>query len=305
MDDKVKTTRQRVVWVAPRLFLALLFAWLLLLGALSYGYMRAFTHPPCPPPQVVPAGYQSVTLLSEDGLHLRGWWRPPQNGAVILLLGGNGASRDGMLLEAELLARHGYGSLALEYRSCAGAAATLGYREAGDVRRMAAFAQSQPGVQWLGALGFSAGGTAVILAAAEMPELRAVVAEGNNLDLWYELTHPAAPPLSVEWQVQRLVAGMYWLQTGVRPAVVSSIAALPRLAPRPVLIIAGELEAENNRSQQQAQAAGPNAQLWIVPGAGHGGYWQVGEEYGRRLLAFFDAARCKKNPCPSAGQGGE
>ena len=38
-------------------------------------------------------------------------------------------------------------------------------------------------------------------------------------------------------------------------------------------------------------AAGDNAELWVIPGAGHGNYSQVaGEEYEARVMGFFKAA---------------
>jgi len=279
-------------WLVTRLLLIFVLAWTFSLGGLSGIYVRSLMVPPCPASLAERPGYQSVTIATSDGYHLRGWWRPPQNGAVILLLAGNGGSRDSMLGDAELLARHGYGVLTLEYRNCQGGAATLGYLESTDLAAMLDFAQSQPDVAWVGVLGFSAGGAAAILGAADLPGIGAVVAEGHYASLHYEITNANSPVLSPAWQVQQWVAGLFWVALGRSPRQISPLDTLPRLAPRPVLLIFGEFEADNNRAFDQLAAAGPAAQMWIVPGSGHGGYVQLAPlEYEQRIIAFFDSAR--------------
>ena len=288
----MSTSSRTTGWirVAARFTFALLAAWGILIQGLSARYIWQLTHLPCPPTPAARPGYQSIQIDGGDGLLLRGWWRAPQNGAVILLMGGAGSGRDSQLNEAGFLAAQGYGILTLEQRNCAGGTATLGYREAQDMRNLAAYAAAQPDVHWIGAFGFSAGGVAALLAAAEEPRIRAVAAAGNYVDLWQEINTPARPPFSLEWQIQRSSTLWYHLITGVSAPAVSPIRALPHIPPRPVLIIAGEKEAQNNHSQEQAAAA--QAQYWLVPGAGHGEYAQIApQEYAARISTFFQAAR--------------
>ena len=63
-----------------------------------------------------PAGFQEISLLTADKETLAAWYRPPKNGAVIVLVHGAGSSREGVRLYAEMLARNGYGVLALDLR---------------------------------------------------------------------------------------------------------------------------------------------------------------------------------------------
>jgi hypothetical protein len=129
------------------LCLALLVAWVIVLAGLSMQYVNGLTLPVCVTGAPELAGFEPVSLHTPDGFTLSGWYHPPANGSVILLLAGNGGSRDAMLPDAILLARHGYGSLTLDYRNCArGGRSSLGYREADDLRLMAGFALVQPGV---------------------------------------------------------------------------------------------------------------------------------------------------------------
>lgn len=274
----------------PRLIFALLCAWVLSVLGLANLFAYILIHPTCPPFAAEQPGFEPVAIRNASGLMLHGWWHPPQNGRVILLVGGLGSSRDAMLPDARMLAGHGYGTLAVEPRACTGARSTLGYREAEDLQAMAVFALSQPGVQRLGGLGFSAGGASMLLAAPGMPEIEALVIQGNFANLYTEMTAAPTTPLSFKWQMQRLVAFFFGVWSGIPPSRISPIDALPHIR-QPLLFIYGETEAKRTRAHSQYLAAGGEARLWIVPGAGHGNYRQVDPSgYERRIIDFFETS---------------
>ncbi len=278
-------------WWLPRLLLAFILAWVSVLGGFAAVYVQSLLHPTCPTGLPQPPGYQSVALASPRGFSLSGWYLAPTNGAVIILLGGHGANRDAMLPEAEMLASAGYGILALEQRACAGQLATLGYREAEDVLLAVDYALRQPGVMWVGALGFSAGGVAVIRAAAQDERIRAVVAEGNYASLLEEMSPaPGGAQAWLEWQLHPLAAAFYTLQTGIWPGLVNPQGDLARISPRPVLLIHGQLEVARTRGEKQFESATQPKTLWVAPGVGHGGYLQAAG-YPLTLVGFFDLAR--------------
>jgi dipeptidyl aminopeptidase/acylaminoacyl peptidase len=275
----------------PRMLFALAAAWVILAAGLSFIYTRGLFYPGCPPPQPTPQGFVDIQLQTEDGLTLNGWWAAPRNGAVILLLSGHGGNRSSLAHEAAFLASAGYGVLSLDTRSCAGEKTTLGWYEARDLRAMRDFALAQPGVEWLAAIGFSAGGTAAILGAVDMPEIEAVIAEGNYANLAAEITFTPAGLLSLEWLIQRFTLLIYSLESGVWPGRVSPIDALPRICPRPLLLIHGEYEIERSRGEQQAASA-HCARLWVVSGAGHGEYASAQTQtYRQTVLRFLEQAR--------------
>ncbi|TLN05269.1 hypothetical protein FDZ74_13830 [bacterium] len=237
-------------------------------------------------------GYEDWSVPTAAGYSLPAWWRAGANGAAVILLPGNGGSRDTLLPDAEILSSHGYGVLSLSPRACLGLRSTLGLREAADLKSAAALVARQPGVEWIAVLGFSAGGTAAILGALDTPQIRAVIAEGHFRSLEYEIENSRPAPLSTEWQAQRWIELWYRLRSSAWPAQVSPIDTLPGLQPRPVLLVFGEREADNAGAADQLAAAGPSAELWIVPGAGHGGYLQANpREYEARLLGFLESAR--------------
>ncbi len=146
---------------------------------------------------------------------------------------------------------------------------------------------------WVGALGFSAGGVAVIRAAARDARIQAVVAEGNYANLLEEMSPaPGADLAWLEAQVHPLAAGFYALFTGIWPGEVNPEADLARISPRPLLLIHGQLELPRSRGDRQFESAAQPKQLWVVPGAGHGGYAQAQPgEYSLMLVEFFDGAR--------------
>ncbi len=273
----------------PRLAFALLCTWLLMMLALANLYVYVLTHPPCQPSAAQQPGFESIAVTNAAGLTLKGWWRPPQNGMVILLVGGLGSNRDAMLPDARLLADHGYGVLTLEQRHCAGVPATLGYAETQDVHAMAAFALAQPGVQRLGGLGFSIGGVALLNASNSQPELQALVIQGNYANLYAEITAAPTRMLSFEWQMQRLVAFFFGVWSGVPARQLSPIDVLPHVQ-QPLLLIHGEKETQRTRAEAQLQAAASHATLWIVPAAGHGGYHRADPHaYRQRVIGFFES----------------
>lgn len=266
-----------------------------LLGSAIYAHN--LTHPGCgetgaAPSDVGITGAQDVTYLSHDGLTLKAWYLPPQNGVVIILLPGLGGAREGMLREGAILAQHGYGLLMSELRSCAHpkGQTTLGYLEARDLIEAVTWARGQPGVAHLGVLGYSLGGITSILGAAQEERIEAVIAEGGFYDLIADVTDEGGDPSWYQSLTYRLVLFFFQRETGIAPGDVSPISVIDRISPRPLLLIYGERETATHPQEQLARAGEPK-ELWIVPNCGHGGYLDVApEEWERRVVEFFEEA---------------
>lgn len=272
-----------------RLVLALLAAWVITIAAVSWRYTYALLRPACAAPLSSRPGFQLVQINTSDGLQLAGWWRPPQNGRVIILLPGHAGTRDQLSAEADFLADHGYGILSLDSRGCSGTKATLGLHEAEDALEMLRFVEDQPRVKKIALFGYSAGGAAAILAAGRSDRFDALVVAGNYHDLASEISSRLSVPLSLEWLLQRGVTLAFRLQLGLWPSELNPARALPDVAPRPLLLIHGEDEAAGSRARDQYAAAGEPKELWIVPGAGHGEYLQAAPHaYLQRILQFYD-----------------
>jgi dipeptidyl aminopeptidase/acylaminoacyl peptidase len=146
-------------------------------------------------------------------------------------------------------------------------------------------------VEHVGVLGYSLGGITTTLGAAEDERIEAVVAEGGFYDLTADITDEGNT--NSPWKVIMFQAILvcFRLETGVNAHDVSPISVIDRISPRPLLLIYGELEAAETHPQAQLARAGEPKDLWIVPGAWHGGYLDVAaEEWEQRVVAFFDRA---------------
>jgi pimeloyl-ACP methyl ester carboxylesterase len=126
-----------------------------------------------------------------------------------------------------------------------------------------------------------------------MPRIRAVTAEGGY--------HDFAAMLGVEnphTLFDRLFTFgatlSYTLTTGDDIAVLNPLEAIGQIAPRPVLLIYGSEEVTLPGARlmlERARQNGVDAELWVVEGAGHGGYLNIAtDEYVRRVVAFHRAA---------------
>jgi len=274
--------------------LVALAVYLTIITGSAWIYAYALTNPRCsqnPPPASNLPEPNEIMLHTQDGLDIRAWYYPPQNGAVLLALDGPGGSLGGGLPPVAFLVERGYGALQFDSRACAQpmSAVTLGGKEILDVRAGLDFLLTQPEVERIGAYGFSMGGVTAIRSAARYPEIGAIVAEGGFHNLGIDFIEPARHKPITENLMLYAIAGTFWVNTGVNPWQISPIDDLPRISPRPVLLIYGEYELASGRGRAQYNAAGEPKELWVVPGGGHGrNHLAAPGEYQQRVLDFFD-----------------
>ena len=162
------------------------------------------------PPRIIPLGntlrkynipYQSLDLITEDGIRLSAWYTPPKNGVVILLAHGYGNKRPEWV--HEMLAKKDYGVLSWDARAHGesdGEISTIGYLEVLDVKAALKYALSQPGVEHVGAWGGSMGAATLIRAAADFPEIEALFLDSSfaslNDEFNFLVPYPVINPLA-------------------------------------------------------------------------------------------------------------
>jgi hypothetical protein len=140
----------------------------------------------------------------------------------------------------------------------------------------------------IGGFGVSLGAETLLEAAARDRRLRTVVADGPGRPMDQRRHgHESAVQQASGWlglQGIRAVSGM-------RPSP-SLVGLMPRVAPRPVLLIAGgAVENEVLANRAYRDAGGPATRLWERPGAGHtAGLGRAPREYVRRTIGFLDRA---------------
>ena len=290
----------RAAWIAAA-FPPLAAAVLALRGAWKgYGEL----HPPRHAPEATRAraelpGLAEVAFRTADGVLLAAWWRPGNRDGAVLLAHGWGGNREQMLPQARALARRGFGVLLFDLRGHGASEGRCGGGEGEplDVEAASGFLAGQPGVRWIAAVGYSLGGVAVGLAAARDPRIRAAAVEGAppTLDAELEAEYGGDGPLAV----RSVRATMRLL--GVHAERVRLVDHVAALAPRPLLLVFGEHDELTgpDSAERIREAAGPSAELWLVPSTGHADLVAPpGEALSRRVASFLDEARARDPTLP-------
>ncbi len=233
--------------------------------------------------------YHDTALTTSDGLTLRAWYTPPQNGIVVLVAHGYSTMRPADI--HSLFARNQYGVVSWDSRAhgeSEGETCTFGYYEALDVEAALDFALSQPGVERVGAWGGSMGGATVIMAAARRPEIGAVVADSAYAALADELEIMVRLAL-----LRPLVRFFAEREVGISIHDVRPEEVIGHISPRPVFIIQGlaDTTVPPESGERLYNAAGEPKSLWVEPDVGHLEMMRkFPAEYERRITTFFDQA---------------
>jgi hypothetical protein len=235
-----------------------------------------------------------VTLTTSDELRLAGWYVPSRNGAAVIAFPG----RKGPVPHARMLVRHGYGVLLLDRRGEGESEGDFNARGWGgepDLRAAIAYLRSRPDVEdgRIGGLGLSVGGELLLQTAANDAGLRAVVSEGAGLRSAAEQKHmPDTPPEPLRWIAPITMETVAGIVLADRLPPTDLVDLMPRIAPRPVLLVRGTRgNPDESLNRAYRAAGGPTAALWEIAGAGHtGGIAADPVEYERRVVGFFDRA---------------
>jgi uncharacterized protein len=248
------------------------------------------------PPRIIPPGntlrkynipFQSLDLITADGIRLSAWYTPPRNNVVILLAHGYGDNRPEWV--HALLAKKGYGVIAWDARAhgeSAGKISTIGYLEVLDVRAALEYVLSQPDVQHIGAWGGSMGGATLIRAAADFPEIEAVFIDSSFASLDDEFDFLVPYPV-----INPLAKYLARIGTGININEINPLKDIARISPRPVYIVhgTGDTVAPPDAGRQLYGAAGEPRFLWEAENIQHLSiYLDNPRRYQRRLLGFFN-----------------
>ncbi len=247
-------------------------------------------------PSVPDTRLRAVAFESTDGIKLAGWYgdRSEAAATIILCHGVPGDKRD-MAGLALALMNAGFAVLAFDFRNWGESErtpVTLGHRELQDVLGAVAFVQRLAGPRRrIGIVGLSMGAAAAILAAAQTPEIEAVIADSSYARLDHAVERIArrvgGPLGTLAWRRTRRIGERL---IGVPLASVAPVEAISAISPRPVLIIHGKRDRLTDVGDAHAlyRACGNPKALWVVERAGHARTRRVGSaEYDRRVVGFF------------------
>lgn len=267
---------------------------------LPYAKAYSLVHPERKPNTKTPTDvgipdYENIEFTTPDGLTLKGWYIAPKNNAVVVFVHGHRSNRAQFLDDLALVHTQGYGALLFDVRNHGesdGTVTSLGLFETVDAESAVSFVRSRLPKARIALYGHSMGAGACLLAAAETPDVSAVVVESaftsledNIADGVRELTGlPPFPfaPLVVFFAEREVGANLH----SVRP-----IDVVAKISPRAVLFIHGEddpvIAARNSR--ELFAAAKEPKQLYIIPEVGHAGFLDARpNRFPKTILTFLD-----------------
>ena len=295
-ETRNKRINKQYIWNLTRFTLIVVFL------TLYFGYplLEAYRHL-CP--QQYPIGnispadlgmeYEDVTLHTEDGFNLYGWYIPSQNGAAVIMVHGFNGNRTGNIYHAQLLAENGYGVLLYDTRRMGeseGDIYAMGWLSHLDVFASLDYLEAQQDVEpgRIGILGLSAGGRTALRASENTDRISAVIAEGPGLPTFQDwmlgtdkLLYLWAPGIWTMYEVLELASGIH------NPEPLSE--KVQDISPTPLLLIAAG--ADRLFCDSLYDLAGEPKQYWRREDDGHiDSLFTHTEKYRETVLPFLENA---------------
>jgi fermentation-respiration switch protein FrsA (DUF1100 family) len=249
------------------------------------------------------AQYQDVEFYTADGVKISGWLLASRGrGATIIYSHGLFRSRRELLERAVDLWRLGYGALLYDARNhgASGRAVTsLGYHERRDVEGAIRYLRDDArSSDRIALLGVSMGAVADLLAAAEDPDVSAVISDSSFLNFKDTVAHHAKmflrlPAFPVANELDFFISH----RAGFDPDELSPLKAVQSLGSRPILFIAGAHDPRMPPAiaeQLYHASASPRSKILIVDGPNsnlHGHSYYVDPSiYMRSVSEFLESA---------------
>lgn len=187
--------------------------------------------------------YIDIVLTTSDGFDLVGWYIPSQNGSAIIAVHGYKINREGMLEEAFMFARHGYGVILIDMRAHGesdGNLISFGAQEIQDLEAAYKYllTRSEVDPERIGILGNSYGASISILFAAQNPNIKALVSISSytSLDNEVGLAVQAFTPFPA-FPFGPLIKFFAERESGFKAVDVSAIDVIDQISPRAVFIL--------------------------------------------------------------------
>jgi pimeloyl-ACP methyl ester carboxylesterase len=264
-------------------------------GVLPFAVGNMTTHAPrwAIDESAVGIPHEEIRIAMRDGRKLSAWYVPSRNGAAVLLSHGSGGSRGRVPAHVRMLARHGYGVLALDNPGNGesdGHSNGLGDNAQPGIAAGLDYLARRPDVNpdRIAGFGLSLGGEVLLDAAAHDRRLAAVVSDGATRPTDGDKANPKGTfEGAVGWLATQSVRAISGMETSP-----SLLPMMPKIAPRPVLLVAGGGFPDEIRASRLYRAAGGSTvQLWELPDTAHtAGLRKHPAAYERRTVGFLDRA---------------
>jgi pimeloyl-ACP methyl ester carboxylesterase len=208
---------------------------------------------------------------------------------------GADGSRENVRPYAEMLARNGYGVLAPDLRGhgeSENQRNRLAWQGTRDVGAAVDFVRERSEVQLIGGLGISMGAEALLGAASQYPAIEGIVADSATRRSIEELPALESEQPLVRNFTARVMYATVRALTDDKPPPPLPDSMVEARSTRFLAIAGGAKELEARSNEPFAETVGSRATLWVAPGASHAGASaRYPDEYERRVIALFDAAR--------------
>lgn len=245
--------------------------------------------------------YERVSFTTRDGLELKGWFIPSTGGdkRTLIMCHGWGDNKGELLKQTYFLNENGgFNLFYFDFRShgeSAGEVTSIGPLETADFDAAVAWLRAHKPelADRVGVFGLSMGAAVTVVSMPAHPDLRCAVVESPYSSYrgvvrrwaWNHLRVPPVPLINLTLLMLRRRLN------DPKVDAFNPVESAGRIAPRPILFIAGERDdlmpvGDVNRVFAAAQEP---KQLWIVPGAAHARCREAaGLEYDTRLIGFFE-----------------
>jgi len=238
-----------------------------------------------------------VEFPSADGMALRGWWMPADEGLPpVLLCHDRRASKRSMVNLAIALGEKGFPVLMFDFRGhgdSAGERSSLGILEKRDVTGALDWL-AQTNARRVGVFGAGMGAHAAVLAAAERPELQVLVLDGLYPDAAYPLAREVYPTMA--WARKGLgflANGTFFILHGSSPLSRRAADLIGELTGRDLLMLAPASDSGLTVEMREMVKEVPDqidadGNLVVVPATlGEGLYGEQLGRYHDRVTEFF------------------
>jgi uncharacterized protein len=251
-------------------------------------------------PAALGLAFQDVQFPAQvDAVPISGWYIPHDGShEAIVLVHGKDSNRTNEFggrfpnLAAALHER-GFAILMIDMRGhgqSGDGRYSFGLNEQRDIAGAADWLRTQGFLRGsIGVLGVSMGAASSMFAAANDPDIGALIEDCGYADI--------NPILAHEWSTASGLPNMFLpsslfaarMMYGYDISAAQPVAEVGKIAPRPMLIIHGTADTLIPVAQaEQIKAANPAAELWEVAGAGHAGSYAADPQaYVDRVASFF------------------
>lgn len=242
--------------------------------------------------------FEYLSFQNQAGITLKGWFipAPEKSDKTIMFLHGWGLNKGDLLENTFFLREKGFNLFYFDFRGSGESdqgPSSIGYFETQDAQSALDYICSThpQETKHIGLYGLSMGAAVAVYTTAHNKQVECLVAEACYYSYKKVVARWARKHKHVPYfPLVALTLFFVRLRLGVDPEEYSPKNNIKKIAPRPLLIINGELDTLISRrdARDLFLAARNPKQMWLVPGANHTECAQkAGPVYQERLSEFF------------------